>query len=292
MVHECVERSANAGSSLFMEFQHILFPVDFSKPCEHVVPWVVQMMKGLGARLTLLHAWQSPYAWSGEIDPGLLEGLANFEALKIQQQAALDEFRRAHLPSAGAETVLKKGDPAEQIAEYAAAAGVDLIMMPTHGYGRFRAALIGSVTAKVIHDTLCAVWTSAHVEKLHNPPYPCRLIMCAVDGTQESIKTIRHAGLLAEDLECSMIIVHVMPEGMTQSESLSSRLQTCEELAQVSVPICVEKGEPAMVVPEIAKRYGADLVVVGRGHAPDFLGSWRSHVYSIIRNSPCPVLTI
>jgi len=275
-----------------MEFKYILFPVDFSKPCEQIVPWVVEMVKRSGARLTLLNVWDSPCAWPSEIDPRLLT-LETFAELKAQQREALEEFRRAHLPSAGAEIALRMGDTAEQIAEYVKATDVDLIMMPTHGYGRFRAALLGSVTAKVIHDTLCPVWTSAHIEKLHSPPYPCRLIMCAVDDGEESVKTIRRAGRLAEDLECSLVIVHATPPGEEQSESqLSSRLQSCEASAQVSVPICVEKGEIATAVPEIARRYGADLLVVGRGHAPDILGSWRSHVYSIIRNSPCPVLTI
>lgn len=274
-----------------MEFKHILFPVDFSKPCEQVVPFIVQMAKSLGARLTVLHAWQLPFAWSDGVDPRMLDSLINYEGLQTQYQAALEEFRRVHLPSAGVEIVLRNGDPATQITDYVASADVDLIMMPTHGYGRFRAALIGSVTAKVIHDTLCAVWTSAHLEKLHNPPYPYRLIMCAVDDTEESIKTIRHAGLLAQDLECSMIVVHAMADGQSESQ-LSARLESCQALAQVSVPIYVEKGEIATVVPETAKRYGADLVVVGRGHTPEMLGSWRSRVYPIIRNSPCPVLTI
>lgn len=276
-----------------MEFQHILFPVDFSKPCKQVVPWVVQMVERMGARLTVLHAWESPYTWSGEIDPALLEGLANFEALATERKAALEEFLRVHLPSANAEAVLRKGEPAREITEYARTADVDLVMIPTHGYGRFRAALLGSVTAKVIHDTPCAVWTSAHIEELHSPPYPCRRIMCAVDGADGSMKTIRHANLLAQDLEGSLMIIHALPPGQAQSGSrLSSRLQAYEDLAQATAPICVEKGEVAVVVPEMAKRYGADLLVIGRGHAPDILGTFRSHVYPIIRSSPCPVLTI
>jgi nucleotide-binding universal stress UspA family protein len=277
-----------------MEFQHILFPVDFSKPCEQVVPWVLEMVKRERARLTVLNVSEPPYVWSGEIDPRLLEGLGNFEEIEGRHRAALEEFRRAHLASVMTETVLRKGDPAEEIVGYAVKADVDLIMMPTHGYGRFRAALLGSVTSKVIHDTLLAVWTGAHMERVHNPP--CRLIMCAVDDmdeSMESIKTIRHAGLLAKDLECSLSIVHAMPPGKEQSESqLSSRLQSCEALAQVSVPICIEKGEIATVVPEAASRHGADLLVIGRGHTQDALGSWRSRVYPIIRNSLCPVLIL
>jgi len=279
-----------------MEFRHILFPTDFSTPCQQIVPWVAEMVKRLGARLTLLNVRELPYAWSGEIDPRLLEGLSNFEQLEERQRSLLDEFRRAYLSSITVEIASRKGDPAEQIATYARTTDVDLIMMPTHGCGRFRAALLGSVTAKVIHDSLCAVWTSAHIETLHNPTYPCRLIMCAVgdvDEKMETIKVIRHAGLLAEDLECSMIIVHAVAPGCATCESqLGSRLQSCEELAQVTVPICVEKGKMATVIPETANRYEADLIIVGRGHSSDVFGSWRSHLYSIIRNSPCPVLTI
>lgn len=276
-----------------MEFRHILFPVDFSQPCEQAVPWILQMKERVGARLTLFHVWESPYMWPGEIDGRLLNVPETFAHLESHRRTALDAFRRKHLPSAGAAIEITKGDPANQITEYARATDVDLIMMPTHGYGRFRAALLGSVTAKVIHDSICPLWTSAHIERLHSPPYPCRLIMCGVDDNQESIRTIRHAGLLAEDLECSLLIVHAIPPGEADDNSkTSSRLHSCEALADVSVPVCMEKGEIAFIVPETARRYGADLIVIGRGRAPDLFGSLRSHVFPIIQNAPCPVLTI
>jgi hypothetical protein len=34
-----------------------------------------------------------------------------------------------------------------------------MILMPTHGYGPFRQMLLGSVTAKVLHDSKCPVLT-------------------------------------------------------------------------------------------------------------------------------------
>ena len=61
--------SRNSSGAFDMEFKYILFPVDFSKPCEQIVPWVVEMVERLGSRLTLLNVWDSPCSWPGEVDP-------------------------------------------------------------------------------------------------------------------------------------------------------------------------------------------------------------------------------
>ena len=38
--------------------------------------------------------------------------------------------------------------------------------------------------------------------------------------------------------------------------------------------------------------HNADLVVIGRGIMQHVLGSLRTHVYSIIREAPCPVISV
>src|SRR5207245_2957797 len=65
-------------------------------------------------------------------------------------------------PDLAAGAIVSLGDPAAEITHYAEKNQVDLIMMPTHGYGRFRNMLLGSVTAKVLHDAHCPIWTAAH----------------------------------------------------------------------------------------------------------------------------------
>src|SRR6266853_3911956 len=79
------------------------------------------------------------------------------------------------------------GDPVRVITCFAHEQGVNLIMMPTHGYGPFRSLLLGSVTAKVLHDAECPVWTGVHMEE---PPaldhLACRALVCAVDATPKS----------------------------------------------------------------------------------------------------------
>ena len=59
--------------------------------------------------------------------------------------------------------------------------------MPTHGYGIFRSMLLGSVTAKVLHDAACPVWTGVHVEETPPNSAAFERILCAVDLTDKSI---------------------------------------------------------------------------------------------------------
>ena len=65
----------------------------------------------------------------------------------------------------------------------------DLIMMPTHGYGPFRRFLLGSVTAKILHDATCPVWTSTHLEtSVGTGKVGIRKVLGAVDfGPRSSV---------------------------------------------------------------------------------------------------------
>jgi nucleotide-binding universal stress UspA family protein len=275
-----------------MRFQHILFPIDFSVQCNQIIPSVQEFVRRFGSRLTLLHVVEFSDEEASDIGSQSLDSW-NWSEVEKRQTSKLEEIRRAHFMSGTVEVALRSGDPGSEIAEYSDPMGIDLIMMPSHGYGRFRAALLGSVTAKVIHDTRCPVWTSVHSDTLHDPPYPCRLIVCAVDDLKSSVETIRRAGSLATNFESELMLVHAIMPRETNSESqVRARLEELQRAADVSVPICMGAGPIESVVTQAAKAHGADLLIVGRGHAPQVFGSFRSHVYSIIRDSPCPVLTI
>ena len=57
---------------------------------------------------------------------------------------------------------------------------------------------------------------------------------------------------------------------------------------KVQVPV----GNPGEAIHRIALEQQADLVVIGRGVLQKALGRLRSNEYSIIRESPCPVISI
>jgi nucleotide-binding universal stress UspA family protein len=173
------------------------------------------------------------------VDPSLAEGLIYFDDLLRHAQESLAAFQAAHFSSSNVNSILEKESPTRAIAAYTEQHPVDLIMMSTHGRGTFRAALLGSVTEKAIHDTLCPVWTSVHTEMIHNPPYPYCLIVCAIDDLDRSIPVVQRAGAIAAAFECSLVLAHAVPSSEKRTESeIRSRLEQLGWSGEVSVPIC------------------------------------------------------
>ena len=195
------------------------------------------------------------------------------------------------------------GDPAREIVRYATNA--DLIMMPTHGRGPFRRFVLGSITAKVLHDTPCPVWTLAHLDAEH-PPAPPSLtnVLCAVDLDDAGIHTLRYAANFARDMGAKLTVAHAVPAVETLPEAYlevefradlmeaaRKRLADMQTLAGSEAVICVGSGNVARFVSDAAEAHKAGLVIIGRG-AKGPLGRLRTHDYAIIRECPCPVLSI
>jgi nucleotide-binding universal stress UspA family protein len=285
-------------------FKHILFPIDFSDRCCAAVPFVEAMASRYNAKVTLISVAEPMY-YAGMGDPG---GpiMINTDMLLLDLKERLDsaltrEFAHLHI-----ERVAEIGDPAQVITRLAHSSGVDLIMMPTHGYGPFRSLLLGSVTAKVLHDAKCPIWTAAHVEERPCQDHlACRSILCAVDGTPQSVRLMQWAAGLASDLGATLRLVHVVAgaersthhsfdPGHDQDAHDRARdaIHKLQETAKVNVPLCIIAGSVENGVHEEAMRNGADLVVIGRGVLNETLGRLRTHSYGIIRQSPSPVLSV
>src|SRR5271165_1823705 len=164
-----------------LHIKHILLPYDFSERCDATAPFVAAMARQFDARITILSV--TPPVWQNSpSDPKAASVL--FDANRMQ--SALNVALREQLDGLNVERISQHGDPASIVTDFAHTKRVDLIMMPTHGFGPFRSLLLGSVTAKVLHDARCPVWTDAHVEEL--PEHPGETdapgtILCAVDGT-------------------------------------------------------------------------------------------------------------
>src|SRR5579864_8852093 len=192
-------------------FERILFPVDFSERSRATAPFVKAMATRFHSEVSLMHVVEVPTAWYGTPEAGAFDALIDISTMLEDRRGALQNFLADELAGIPVQRSVQSGDPALHITQYARQKKVDLIMMPTHGYGPFRGLLLGSVTAKVLHDAECPVWTTAHaVEIATNAEKPWRQIICAVDDEDRDVPLVRWAAQLASDQGAELRLVHAV----------------------------------------------------------------------------------
>lgn len=275
-----------------MKLKEIVFPIDFSGRSVEVCPYVAALTQRLGARLTLLH---------------VIEASADLERRKERTTHQLSAFQHQYIPHVPSEPLVLAGDPADSIVAYGGEGRERMIVMPTRGFGPFRQMLLGSVTAKVVHDSKCPVLTGPHLEAAIHPAdwFQVHRIMCAVGLDWETDEILEHSAALAEQLDAELLATHVvspLEEGLLPLvlpggaplclDSAQKALQQQLDRLGISAGVHVTVGEVARRVASAAKQFHTDLIVIGKGGRPEQRGRLGSHGYSIIRRAPCPVLCI
>lgn len=284
----------------------ILLPVDFSGRCRGAARYVEALAGRFDSEVTVLHVLPPPHYEFGVLEVGGTV-LNDLYAARMQQaRNDLDAVLAQELAGVRVDRVLLEGDPARKIVEYADEEKVDLIVMPTHGYGPFRRFILGSVTAKVLHDAECPVWTGVHLEEA--PPIErisFRNILVAVDLNPQSVEPLSWAAWFASACGARLWIIHATPslEGRAGeyfdpdwrahlAEQARGEIAKLQQQAGSRAEVLVEDGDAPRVVCSAAKRLGADVLVIGRGSAAGVFGRLRTNAYSIIRQSPCPVVSV
>jgi nucleotide-binding universal stress UspA family protein len=286
----------------------ILLPVDLSDRCIGEARYAVSLAEHFSSEITLLHV----------LPPHIYFELETVGARKEDRQELLmertgrarrdiDACLETELHHIPVSRVLEEGDPAAKIVEYAQSGQFGLIMMPTHGYGPFRRLLIGSVTAKVLHDADCPVWTGVHMER-GAPVQSAGLnhIVCAVDLGPQSAAVLDWASRMAAEFKAHLSLIHVVvaldprTEDYYFSPEWRTHLMKCaradvEEL-QTTVgshaDVHLEVGDVHKAVCGAAGDLKADLLITGRSARSGATGRLPTHTYAIIRDSPCPVVSV
>jgi len=255
-----------------INFKKILYPVDLSAQSRAVAPSVAAMAKRFDSEVVLLHVTGAAAPEFDQFATGVFSGIPVVRELRA-------------------------GDPAHQIVSYAEEHKVDLIMMPTHGHGPFRALLLGSVTAEVLHEVHCPVWTGVHAEQMtSHSPARWKRVLCAVEIDEHGESVLKWASEFARQQRLELRLVHAVAgaDAMWTEESNPSMYEFLfdaarEQLAKLQaeagthIEIRLMGGSVAIAVHQAALDYDADLVVAGR----------RKHGESaIIRAAPCPVISI
>ena len=212
-------------------------------------------------------------------------------------------------------TVLK-GSPAEAIQNHAAARGVDLVVMATHGRGPMSRFWLGSTADGLIRRSTIPILLLRPCEEApgSKPDFNPRRVLVPLDGSDESEAILTHAVALAGNGETEFDILRVypyprdyassyLPHTVQVNADLLERGRTAaaeyveEEAATLTewgIPATghiVTDREPAAGILRFAWQHGADLIAMsthGRGGVSRLvLGSVTDKV---IRGAQIPTL--
>lgn len=277
----------------------VLVPIDFSKRSMGAASYAIPLAEHFHSEIHLVHVLP-PF------DDILSEDVSGdmMADRRERAQKQLDNFLNAALRHLKVRRILLDGDPASEIVDCGRRESSDLIMMSTHGYGTFHRALLGSVTAKVLHDTDLPVWTGVHLDE--GPPVEWGVlghVACAVDFNPYSEKSLDWGARLAGEFKAALSLIHVVPRLDSPGEAYYSeeyRRRTVEaandNIAQLqrklgtNADALVVAGEIAGAACAAAERVHADLLVIGRALVETERLS--TQAYAIIRKSPCPVVSV
>jgi nucleotide-binding universal stress UspA family protein len=286
-----------------MSLQSILFPVDFSRMSDATAPHARGLAEKTRATVDLLHVVPWLAAWYGmsEVRP-IVSGSEVLRGFEEQGVKDLTTFREKWFGHIDGHSIVKTGAVAESIVETAKELKTGLIMMPTRGLGPNRPFLIGSTTAKVLHDASCPVWTSPHRAELR--PYSAvERILVLLDPDEMADEYLENIVTLTNTVGATLHVlgVHESTTSGTDSrvkphvaEAMRRAIRArIHEISSMIVPqIHVEAGPIGDAVKRVAERENCDLVLANRGRLQQPFGRSQTHIYEIVLAAPCPVLTL
>jgi len=292
-----------------MTLSKILLPVEFSERCCGAARQAEALASRFHSELVLMHVLpRLPTVYGGAGEVSAFYALPDVPEERLAYgQAELERFPGDIPPDIKVCRMVLEGDPARCIVHYAHSAKVDLIVMPTHAYGTFRRFLLGSVAAKVLHDVNRPVWTGPHLEAAPQwERFEVRRVACAVDLGPHSHAVLEWAAGLAAEFGAELTVVHAIGvsnasvgpfyfDPQWRGQMTRHAAECVDELIrglEVRADGRVLTGEVAQAVSTAVRDLRADVLVIGRSQESGVLGRLRANAYAIIRESPCPVVSI
>ena len=287
-----------------LNIRRILLPVDIPIASLAVIHQGATLARHFESEIVILHVVtaQSQAASKPEDNRELAdEGL--LAVIKGEAQKQRDRSLAPELDGLTIRCMTGTGEAAQVIVQTADEEGADLIMMPSHGFA-FYQFLMGSVTAKVLHEAECPVWTGAHVEESPVQDLAIRNVLCAVEFGPRADIAVSWAAHMAAEFGARLTLVNVTagvefwgPGGTYVNEKWKEELvrDASEQMAKVQqdmgsqADVFIGSGDVPEVLCQAAKQTKADLLVTG---CYPYRGHLRTHGYGIICAVPIPVLSV
>ncbi|MGO9634558.1 MAG: universal stress protein [Steroidobacteraceae bacterium] len=285
----------------------MLLPISFPVGAPRVVHQAAYLARHFNSEILLLHVVTPVSYPAGVLERGHELTERDLHATIIQHaQKDLDQALRSELEGIVVRRLLLKGDPAHEIMQTARDEKVDLIAMSTHSHAVLYRFLLGSVAAKVLHNSDCQVWTDTHPEDMRAHEFAIRKVLCAVDLSDHSCHTVSRAAQMATQFDAQLAIVHITagvktsgpggshvdPEWQKALVGYAAKaIAKLQEDVRSTAEVIIDSGNVHKLLQRAAEQTQSDLLVIGHLPAGGHLGANGSG-YAIIRDSHVPVLSL
>ncbi|HUK31151.1 MAG TPA: universal stress protein [Candidatus Acidoferrum sp.] len=294
-----------AVGSTRINVKKVLYLTDFSEPSEAALPFAAAVAREYGAKVYAFHVMTpSPLMYTTPETT-----VATMEA---QEEAAQAEMQRADAQLAGLahETIVETDLGVWPAVERATKQlGIDVIVVGTHGRSGVERLLLGSVAEEIFRRSSVPVltigpWASHAVHgaaKFHR-------ILFATDFTRESLAAAPYAISMAQENQSRLILLHVIRSGQARGDekraeqTIADAMHRLLEIVPTDAELwcrpeaCVQYGNPADMILDMARERGSDLIVMGVRDAAGHLGAavhvQRATAHQVVAHAMCPVLTV
>lgn len=185
---------------------------------------------------------------------------------------------------------------------------IDLVVIGTHGRKGLEKLVIGSVAEKILRRSPVPVLTvGPHVHMAPEQTTQTKQILFATDFGPASREAAPYAISLAQESQAHLDLLHVVepqkagelvhPRELMNAAARQLRKFVPEDAELWCEPeYLVEQGDAAERIRDVAKRRGADMIVMGVKRAEGDLGAsahfpW-AIAHKVIAGTGCPVLTV
>lgn len=282
--------------------RNILYLTDFSDYSKAALPFAISMAKVHGATVHALHV----------LTPVIPESCT--EAIEADEKLAASEMRQveSQLSAIAHDIRIAEGMKVWPAIEDAIRNdGIDLLVLGTHGRTGAEKLLLGSVAEEIFrHSPVPVLTVGPAVRMKPSREWQLQRILFPTDFTRESTAAVPYVVSLARENEAYLVLLHVIRRRVPGGDNEAARSDITVAEAFHSLDIMIPRdmglmaqpetriqfGQPASTIVEAAKRFGADLIVLGVRSAANHLGAAthleRATAHKVVAHASCPVLTV
>ena len=191
-------------------FDHILVPLDGSTLAAASIPFAVTLGRAVDARISVL-AVVEPFPASARL-PDAAVREADERQTATSTAYLESEAAKIRVLGLAVTTVIRHGNPAEEIIAYAEEGGCDLIAMGTHGRTGMDRVRMGSVAQHVLrHTTVPTMVVRPPAAGRTEDVAPIAGVIATLDGSAWAEAALPIASSIAKALAVPLTLLRVIP---------------------------------------------------------------------------------